>query len=121
MSFLANLHPFKNDHLNRVSNYKRYFDELNIHGFHFSNGFKCSDVQKFEKLNYLSINIIELNFYQDQYKWKHKLLPVEVNKNDSDRVVNLLIYKNHYVLIKKINVFLGDHHKNFICRRRLNS
>ena len=49
----------------RVSNYKYYFDELNIEGFDFSNGFKCSDVKKFEKLNNLSINIFELSFYQD--------------------------------------------------------
>ena len=31
------------------------------------------------------------------------------------------MYKNHYALIKKLNVFLGDHHKNFICRRCLSS
>ena len=31
------------------------------------------------------------------------------------------MYKNHYVLIEKLNVFLGDHHKNFICGRCLNS
>ena len=33
----------------------------------------------------------------------------------------MLICKNHYALIKKLNVFLGEHHKNFICRRCLNS
>ena len=31
------------------------------------------------------------------------------------------MYKNHYALIKNLNVFLGDHHKSFICRRCLNS
>ena len=35
--------------------------------------------------------------------------------------MDLLIYKNHYALNKKLNVFLGDHHKNFICRRCMNS
>ena len=49
------------------------------------------------------------------------MTPIEVSTNNSDRVVDLLIYKNHYVLIKKLNVFLGDHHENFICRRSLNS
>ena len=86
-------------------------------GFDFTNGFKCSDVQKFEKINNLSINIIELNFYQDRNKWKYNLIPIEISKNDSDNVIDLLIYKNHYDLINKLNVFLGDHHKNFICRR----
>ena len=47
------------------------------------------------------------------------MIPTEVCKKDSDRVVDLLIYKNPYALIKKLNVFIGDHHKIFICRRRL--
>ena len=70
----------------------------------------------------MSINIFDLNFYQAQMKWKHNLIPTEISKNDeSDRVAELLIYKSHHALIKKLNVFLGDHHKNFICRRCLNS
>ena len=62
-----------------------------------------------------------MNFYQDQNKWKRNLIPVEISKNDSDKVVDMLIDKNHYALIKNSNVFLGDHHKNFICGRCLNS
>ena len=50
------------------------------------------------------------------------LILIEISKNDeSKRVVDLIIYKNHYVLLKKLNVFLGDHHKSFIYRRCLNS
>ena len=120
-SILASFHPCENDHPNRVSNYIQYFNELNFQNFDFTNGFKCSDVHKFNELNNLSVNIFELNFYEDKNKWKHKLIPIEISKNKSDRVVDLLIYKNHYALIKKLNVFLGDHHKNFICRRCLNS
>ena len=120
-SILAYLHPCEIDHLNRVSNYKQYFDELNIESLDITNGFKCSDVEKFEKLNNLSINIFELNFYQDKNNWKHNLIPIEISKNESDRVVGLLLYKNHYALIKKLNVFLGGHNKCFICRRCLNS
>ena len=120
-SILAWLHPCNNNHPNRVSNYKQYIDELNIQDFDFSRGFKCSDVHKFNELNNLSVNIFELNFYQDQNQWKHKLIPVEISKNDSDRVIDLAIYKNHYVLIKKLDVFLGDHNKKFICRRCLSS
>ena len=120
-SISASLHPCENDHPNRVSNYIQYFNELNFQSFDFTKGFKCSDVHKFNELNNLSINMFELNFYQDKDKWKHNLIPIEISKNRSDRVVDLLIYKNHYALIKKINVFLGHHHKNFICRRCLNS
>ena len=120
-SILAWLHPCNNIHPNRVSNYRQYFDELNIQGFDFTNGFKCSDVHKFNELNNLSVNIFELNFYQDQNQWKHKLIPIEVSKNNSDRVIDLAIYKNHYVLIKKLDVFLGDHNKKYICRQCLSS
>ena len=120
-SVLASLHPCNNNHPNRVSNYKPYFDKLNIQDFDFTNGFRCNDVHKFNKLNNLSVNIFELVFYQDHNQWKHKLIPIEISKNDSDRVIDLAIYKNHYVLIKKLDVFLGDHNKKFICRRCLNS
>ena len=61
-SILAYLHPCNNNHPNRVSNYTQYFDELNIQGFDFSKGFRCSDVHKFNELNNLSVNIFELNF-----------------------------------------------------------
>ena len=120
-SILAWLHPCNNNHPNRVSNYKQYFNELNIQDFDFTNGFKCSDVHKFNELNNLSVNIFELVFYQDQNQWKHKLIPIEISKNNSDKVIDLAIYKNHYVLIKKLDVFLGDHNKKYICRRCLSS
>ena len=116
-SILAKLHPCENDHPNRVSNYEPYFNELNIEGFDFTNGFKCSDMYRFEKLNNLSINIYELNFDQN----KHKLIPIEISKNKSDEVIDLLIYKNHYVLIKKLNVFIGKHDSKYVCRKCLNS
>ena len=75
-SILAHLQPFNNNHPNRVSNYEQYFFEINIDGFSFTNGFRRSDVHKFEKLNNISINIFELNFYQDKNKWRHKLVSI---------------------------------------------
>ena len=118
-SILAYLHPCNNNHPNRVSNYRQNFNELNIQGFDFNKGFRCSDVHKFNELNNLSVNILELNFYQDQNQWKHKLIPIEISKNESDRIIDLVIYKSHYALFKKLDVFLGDHNKKFICRRCL--
>ena len=112
-SILSSLHPCDIDHPKRVSNYGQYFNELNIKGFDFTNGFRCSDVHKFEKLNNLSINKIELNFYQNKNNWKHNLIPIRISKIESDRVIELIIYKNHYTLNKNLNVFLGDHH-NFL-------
>ena len=120
-SMLAYLYPCNNNHLIRVTNYKQNFNELNINAFGFTIGFKCSDVHKFNELNNLSVNIFELNFSQDQNKWRHKLIPIEVSKSNSDRVIDLAFYKNHYSLIKKLDVFLGDHNKKFICRQCLSS
>ena len=94
---------------------------MNIQDFDFTNGFKCNSVHKFNEVNNLSVNIFELNFYRDQNQWKHKLLPIEISKNNTDRIIDLAIYRNHYVLIKKLDVFLGDHNKKFICRRCLSS
>ena len=94
-SLLASLHTCNNNHPNRVSIYKQYFNELNIQGFDFTNGFKCSDVHKFNEVNNLSVNIFELVFYHDQKKWRHKSIPIEISKNNSDRVIYLAIYKNH--------------------------
>ena len=120
-SILASLHPCENTHPSRVNNYLQYFNELKFQSFDFTNGFKCNDVHRFNELNNLSVNIFELNFYQDGDKWKHNLIPKEISKNESNKVVDLIIYKNHYALIKKLNVFLGDHNKSFVCRRCLNS
>ena len=98
-SILASLHPCNNNHPNSVSNYKQCFDELNINGFDFTNGLKCSDVHRFNELNILSISIFEFNFYQDRNVWRHKLIPIEISKIVSDRVIDLGIYENHYILM----------------------
>ena len=89
-SVLANLHPIEIGHPNRVSHYTQYINQLNIEGFDFSYGFHCSDVQKFEKLNNLSINISELGFYQVEIDRKHELSPIEKDKNGCERVVDIL-------------------------------
>ena len=53
-------------------------------------------------MNNLTINIIDLQFYQERINWKHKLIPVEVIGNNSETVIDLLIYQNQYALIKNI-------------------
>ena len=62
-----------------------------------------------------------MNPYQDQNKSRHTLIPFEVSKNDSDKLVDLLFDKNQYVLIKNLHEFLGNHSCNYVCRRCLNS
>ena len=58
---LVSLHPCENSHPKTVSKYTQYFDESNIRSCDFENGFNCSDVYKFEKLDNLSIDIFELS------------------------------------------------------------
>ena len=94
---------------------------MNFQNFDFTNGFKCSDVHRFNELNNLSVNIFEINFYQDGDNWQHILIPIEIRKDESDKFIDLSIYKNHYALIKKLHVYLGNHNKSFVCRRCLNS
>ena len=88
-SILASLHPCENNNASRVNNYVQYFNELNFQNFDLTNGFKYSDVHRFNELNNLSVNIYELNFYQDEDKWKHNRLPIEISKNGSDKIVDL--------------------------------
>ena len=112
-SILASLHPCENTHPSSVLNYLQNFNELNIGGFDFTNGFKCSDVHRFYELNILLIKTFELNFYQDKDKWKHIIIPIEISKNDSDKVIDLLVYKNPYALIKKLHVIFGKSQQKF--------
>ena len=120
-SILACLHPCENDHCNRVSNFLQNFNELNFQSFDFTNGFKCSVVHRFNELSNFSVNVFELNFYQDGDERRYKLIPIEVSKNNSDRTVDLLINKNQYALIKKLHVFLGNHNESFVFRQCLSS
>ena len=62
--------------------------------FNFTTRFMCNDIQRFHKLKTVSVKIFELSFRQDQKTWKHKLVPLGVNENESDRVIDLLFYKN---------------------------
>ena len=65
--------------------------------------------------------MFEPKFYQDQSEWRHKLIPSESSKNESEKTVDLLIYKNHFFLIKKKNVVLGNQKFEFFSRRCSNS
>ena len=79
-SLLANIHRCDINHPDRVSNYRQNSNELNIQDFVSTNKFKSSDVHIFVKLNNLSTNLFELNFYEAQNKWKHKLILLKLLK-----------------------------------------
>ena len=106
-SKLAGLQPRNTSHPIRVSSCRKNFREQNIQCFDVSNGFRCTDIHKFKKLKNLSRNINEVSFYLGQGNWKKRIIIFEINKNDSDRVVCLLIYTSDYVLSKKVHTFSG--------------
>ena len=63
-----------------------------------------------------------MNFYKDNNKWKHKLIPIEIRKKNTEkRVIDWAIYKNHYVLINKFIVFIGKEDSKYNCRHCLSS
>ena len=67
-SIQAYLQPIanaKNGHPTRDSILRQKFGEINIQGFDHSTGFKCSDVNDFEKFIKLSIKTVELSFCRD--------------------------------------------------------
>ena len=77
---LAHIHPSKNSHPNRISNYKKIFNGSNNDGFEFSSRFRCTDVHRFEKLNNLTVNVLELLSSKRSITWKHKLVPLPIKR-----------------------------------------
>ena len=59
-SLFANLQPCDGSRPNKVLNSRQCFDEINFRGFDFTNGFKCSEVHRFEIVNNLFSNMKEL-------------------------------------------------------------
>ena len=116
---LACIHPVK-ENPHRVSKYIPYQNELNITDIDVNNGMKITDVDKFEKLNnQLSINVFENT--EDENN-DYKLVPLYFSKNIINRtIIDLILYKNHYILLKKLHVFIGKHDNSFVCRNCLSS
>ena len=118
-SILASIHPVDNNP-HRVSKYIPYQNELNITDIDFTNGMRITDIDKFEKLNnQLSINVFEYSKEEDK---EYQLVPLYISKNiENRRIIDLILYKNHYILLKKLHVFIGKHDNSFVCRNCLGS
>ena len=120
-SIPAYIHPVDDkNHPYRVSKYIPYQNELNITNIDFTNGMRITDIDKFENLNnHLSINVFEYSTDEDN---DYKLVPLYIFKNiENRRIIDLILYKNHYILLKKLHVFIGKHDNNYVCRNCLSS
>ena len=106
-SILASIHPVDKSP-QRVSKYEPYRDELNINDIDFTKGMSIVDIPRFERLNpTLSINVFEYSTEEDK---DYKLLPLYISKhNENRRVIDLILYRNHYILLKKLHLFIGKH------------
>ena len=117
-SILAHLHPIDSkNNSSRVNKYKPFINELNINDIDLTDGMKIKDINKFEKLNNnQSINVFELE--------KDKtLVPLYISENYLDKtIIDLLLYKNHYILIKKLHLYINNSHDyKIVCRKCLSS
>ena len=120
-SILANIHPINDkNHPYCVSKYIRYRDELNINNIDFTNGTKIDDIPRLERLNnQLAINVFEFTTDEDN---DYKLTPLYISEhNENKRNIDLIFYKNLYILLEKLHVFNGKHDNNYICRNCLSS
>ena len=61
------------------------------------------DIPKVEKQNNINANIFD---------WENSLaFPVYISKEKHQKVMNLLLYKNHYVLINNFSRFMNNYTK----------
>ena len=79
---LAHLHPVKQN-ADRVANYEGHIDELKVDGI--SMPMKVDQVEKFEKLNDLTINV-----YMSYMSAKH-IWPIYISKRGESDPINLLL------------------------------
>ena len=81
---------------------------------------KIVDIPRFENLNpALTINVFEYCTKDDN---DYKLVPLYISKNtENRRIIDLILYKNHYILLKKLHVFIGKHDNSYVCRNCLSS
>ena len=65
--------------------------------------------------------MFDLSFYRNQSEWKHKLLTIEISKNESDGVIDLIFYKIQYVFFTNLHVFSDKFDSKFVRRGCLSS
>ena len=110
-SVVAHLFPTEK-HANRVFNYKKYLNQIEYGDIKMPMALK--DIDKFEKLNNLIINV-----YGCTENGK-EIWPRRISKKRGKEAINLLMLEDenryHYVLIKNFDRLLGksdSHPKNF--------
>lgn len=149
-SILAAIHHNEfNNNLNRVSNYQKYENELNMSGITYP--VSLQQIDRFESQNVnISVNVYTYEFNYKKSEPEHKIYPVRLTQNIKKIHVHLLlttatenksiegqtsnisdevnncIVKNHYCFIKDLSKLLqsvltvSNRRKKFFCDRCLN-
>ena len=89
---------------------------------------KIKDIGRFEEKNARVVGKLKINVFElvtNDYKKTWKLNPIRI-ADDTEPPgqpgdIDLLLYDNHYILIKKLHSFIGNHNSNWVCRRCFNS
>ena len=60
-------------------------------------------------------------YWDGNDNYRYRLFPVEISQNNSDRVCDLMICKNQYILNESLHEFLGKYDCTFVCTLCLSS
>ena len=112
---LASLFP-SSKNVNRPSNYQPYLGMLNLSSLTYP--VALHQIPKFEEANHLSVSVYQLNHQTP--------VPVYISANykSAEKHINLLLYKQHYILIRNLDSFLTSYlwknrRKHYFCPRCL--
>ena len=92
----------------RITSYTALISSLNLNGISFPT--RLNEIPKFEKHNNVTINVFGM-FQEEESNGCSRLIPfpmyISTNfENEHKKHINLLLYKNHYMLIKNIDKFI---------------
>jgi len=105
----ASLYPVEK-HAERPSSYKNSLDLIKDVGVTYPVSIK--DYPKFEKQNNVKINVFNVETEVIKKEIDYTIHPLYSNKEDPYNAINILLYKNHYVLIKNFNKLMFSFSKH---------
>jgi hypothetical protein len=128
---LSALHPVdRRNHPDRVSKYRKYYDEYNWSGISFPT--KITDISKFEKQNNISINVFgfeslsihPLYITKTNYEKSIDLLLISIQLLDISNGSTESVAFSHYCWIKNLNGLLNaqynkSDHTKYFCKKCL--
>ena len=117
-SIVANIHPIDKDP-QRVTKYEPYWNELDNTNIDFTIGLNITDIPRFEQLNpTLSLNIFEFSTDENN---DHKLNPLYISNRMKTEEFRFFFYKNDYILLGKLHVFISKQDRRYVCRNCYNN